>query len=170
MRFRDRHHIFTGLAEPRRFEHELERQINDVAGGGGESALLMIDVGARFEEPQIATLAQMLRRRVRGSDLVARTARGEFAVLLHHTDRAHAICVADSLLDAIHIEATARWNIASAASIGLAVTEDVSPLAPTTLADAADLAMAEAKRADRDRLAIYDPRRHELRHVSSRAA
>lgn len=170
MRFRDQHHVFTGLSDPRRFELELKRQIGEVTGGDSETALLMIDVGRRFEEAQIATLAQVLRRRLRGSDLVARTARGEFAVLLHHVDRAHAICVADSLLDAIHIEATAHWNIGSSASIGLAVADDVSPLAPTTLVDAADMAMAEAKLADRDRLAIYDVRRHELPHADSRAA
>lgn len=170
MRFRDQHQVFTGLADRRRFELELERQIAEVAGGDTDTALLMINVGRRFEEPQIAALAQALRRRLRGSDLVARTARGEFAVLLHHTDQARAICVADSLLDAIHADATAHWQIGSSASIGLAVAGNVAPLAAATFVDAAGMAMAEAKLADRDRLAIYDPRRFESPHVDSRAA
>lgn len=170
VRFCDQHQVFTGLADRRRFEFELERQIGAVAGDGRDTALLMVNIGRRFEEPRIAVLAQALRRRLRGSDVLARTARGEFAVLLHHTGRERAICVADSLLDAIHSEATARWKIASSASIGLAVAADVAALSPASLFDAADTAMTEAKFADRDRLAIYDPRRHQAPRPGSRAA
>ncbi|MFY9488273.1 MAG: GGDEF domain-containing protein [Solirubrobacterales bacterium] len=161
MRFSDQHRVFTGFATAQRFEHELANQIARTSGPTG-CALLRIDVGARFEEPQIAAVAQDLRRRLRTSDLVTRTDRREFAVLLHHMDRGHAILVADALLDAIHSLAMARWQIPSSASIGLAISTDVMQLDADLVAQAAGLAMNEAKRSPYDRLAVFDPRRHEL--------
>jgi GGDEF domain-containing protein len=150
------------LIDRGQFEAELAAQIDHASRTGTTGAMLMIDVGRRFDEAEVEDLSDALNSCLHDGDLLTVTGRGEFAALVQKADRHEAIAIADSLLGAIHRHVgskTGGWR--SSASIGLALESDVHPLAADHLHDAADAAMIDAQSSGHDRLAIYDSRRHD---------
>jgi len=150
------------MADRGQFEAELAAQIDHASRTGSTGAMLMIDVGRRFDDAEVADLGDALCSCLHDGDLLTVTGRGEFAALVHNADRHEAIAIADALLGEIHRHVGSRtggWR--SSASIGLALESDVSPLVPTQLHNAADAAMSDAQSSGHDRLAIYDSRRHD---------
>lgn len=150
------------LTDRGHFEAELAAQIDHASRSGETGAMLMIDVGRRFDDAEVEDLGDALNSCLHDGDLLTVTGRGEFAALVHKADRHEAIAIADALLGAIHRHVGSRaggWR--SSASIGLAMECDVAPLAPDHLHGAADAAMSDAQSSGHDRLAIYDSRRHD---------
>ena len=156
LRHQAEHDPLTGLANRRRFEQELERQIERCARHGERAALAVIDLD-RFKDVNdahghatgdqlLAAVGTALRERLRATDLVARIGGDEFAVILIGVDEQGAAIAAAAVAETIGEHARAA-GLAASASVGVAMIE------PGACADElfvrADRAMYDAKRAAR---------------------
>jgi diguanylate cyclase (GGDEF)-like protein/PAS domain S-box-containing protein len=101
------HDGLTGLFNRRRFEEELERHVSHSRRYGMEGAILLIDVdelkaindsgGHRAGDAVLIAVADVLRQRLRQSDVIARFGGDEFAVLLPHASAIDAATVGEDL-------------------------------------------------------------------------
>jgi diguanylate cyclase (GGDEF)-like protein/PAS domain S-box-containing protein len=129
------HDALTGLFNRRRFEEELERHIAYGRRYGVDGALLMIDLddfkqvndvhGHREGDRVLTAVADVLRNRLRESDVVARFGGDEFAVLMPHGDADDAAGLADLLAEAIRTDVSSPQG-ALGASVGLAIFEETT--------------------------------------------
>ncbi len=150
----------TGLANRRRFERQLEREIARTTRHGRPFCLLMLDIdhfkqvndtyGHEAGDESLRRLAKILQEGTRGIDLAARVGGEEFAVILTETSLAGGVEVAERLRIALEAaEATSPGSIA--ASFGVAEY----PFHARTSRDlvaSADAALYEAKRKGRNRV------------------
>jgi len=150
----------TGLANRRRFERQLEREVGRTLRFGHPFSLLMIDIdnfknlndsfGHDAGDDAIRALSKVLREGTRGIDLAARIGGEEFAVLLVETSQQGGVEVAERLRLAIRsLEIPSGGQIT--ASFGVAEC----PTGAQTVADilkAADVALYDAKRNGRDQV------------------
>jgi len=150
----------TGLANRRRFERQLEREVARVERYGHPFSLLMIDIdsfkdlndsfGHDAGDEAIRRLSKVLREGTRGIDLAARIGGEEFAVLLAETSKEGGLEVAERLRAAIKV-----MEIPTARHITASFGVAECPRDAHTAADvlkAADVALYEAKRNGRDRV------------------
>ena len=151
----------TGLANRRRFERQLEREVARTLRYGRPFCLLMVDIdgfkqvndnyGHDAGDEAIRSLARTLQQGTRGIDLAARIGGEEFAVLLTETGLETAKEVAERLRVAIkEVEIPVVGSIA--ASFGVAECPSSAQTARDLLV-AADGALYEAKRQGKDRVA-----------------
>jgi diguanylate cyclase (GGDEF)-like protein len=173
------HDGLTGLLNRRCFEQELTHSIAQIRRYGGTAAALILDVdnfkyvndtlGHGAGDELIKSVARLLTRRLRATDVIARMGGDEFAVLLRETDAATAQRVATDLLGEVrhHAVAIGGQRVSMTASIGVALLEDAATDASQLLADA-DLAMYEAKRAGRDGVSVYSTERAREARVKAR--
>ena len=154
----------TGLANRRRFERQLEREVARVERFERPFTLLMLDIdnfknlndsfGHDSGDDAIRRLSKVLREGTRGIDLAARIGGEEFAVLLVETSREGGFEVAERLRAAIKsLELPQAGHIT--ASFGVAEC----PRDAQTAADilkAADVALYEAKRNGRDQVVALE--------------
>ena len=155
----------TGLANRRRFERQLEREVGRVQRFEHPFSLLMLDLdnfkslndsfGHDTGDEAIRRIGKVLREGTRGIDLAARIGGEEFAVLLVETNKQGGYEVAERLRNAIkQIEIPQAGQIT--ASFGVAEC----PTDAQTAADilkVADIALYEAKRSGRDRVVNSGP-------------
>jgi diguanylate cyclase (GGDEF)-like protein len=108
----------------------------------------------------LASVAALLRGRLRDSDSLGRIGGDEFVVLLPHADREQAEAVAAQLLKTIATQPTVlgEKEIRTAASIGIALLSDHGQTLEEVLAHADD-AMFAAKAAGHNTFRVYDPER-----------
>lgn len=108
----------------------------------------------------LASLAGLLRERLRETDIVARSGGDEFAILLHHTDGDQARAVAEHLLDAVrrHNIVVSGQPVGATASIGIVLIPEHGATVGELFARA-DLALYQAKENGRNGLAVYRPER-----------
>ena len=166
------HDPLTGLLNRRSFEPELGRQCVQVTRYGPEGALIVLDVdhfkqvndtlGHNAGDEVIVAVGDILRSRLRETDVLARLGGDEFAILLPKADRAQAERVAQALVEAVRSEAFAcsgerRRRITI--SVGVALLEEADRTAEEALVDA-DLAMYDAKEAGRDGYRVFDAERY----------
>ena len=114
LRYMADHDPLTGLFNRRRFEEELQRQLSLVSRYGPAGALLVLDLdhfksvndtlGHHAGDRLIVSVAEMLRRRLRETDVLARLGGDEFAVLLPRADRAEAEHLAQVIVEAVRTE------------------------------------------------------------------
>jgi diguanylate cyclase (GGDEF)-like protein len=151
----------TGLANRRRFERQLEREVARTARHGRPFTLITLDIdhfkrvndthGHEAGDDAIKCIARVLQEGTRGIDLAARIGGEEFAVILTETTLAGAIDVAERLRLAIKtVEVPGVGQIA--ASFGVAECPSQAETGRELLARA-DAALYEAKREGRDRVA-----------------
>lgn len=152
----------TGLANRRRFERQLEREVERTDRYEHSFCLLMLDIdnfknlndtfGHSAGDEALQCLGKTLREETRGIDLAARIGGEEFAVILVETSQHGGFEVAGRLRQAIknmpipvagHI--TASFGVAECPSHGQNAGD---------LMSVADAALYEAKRAGRDRVAL----------------
>lgn len=157
------HDPLTGLANRRRFSEALEAHVALAARYGPEGAVVILDVdrfkdvndthGHRVGDEVIVAVAQVLRARLRDTDVLARLGGDEFAILLPKATRAQAEVVARTLVEAVRAEEITlpdgdvhRMSI----SLGVAMVAACDPLSAEALVQHADRAMYAAKRGGRD--------------------
>ena len=150
----------TGLANRRRFERQLEREVSRTLRYGHPFCLLMLDIdhfkqvndnyGHEAGNEALRTLGKTLQEGTRGIDLAARIGGEEFAIILTETDLAGALELAERLRLAVKaVEVPQVGPIA--ASFGVAECP-FSAQTTNELLAAADAALYEAKRQGRDRV------------------
>ncbi len=148
----------TGLANRRRFEQELERQIERSTRHAEAAALAVIDLdsfkdvndvhGHATGDKLLTSVAAALHRRLRATDVAARIGGDEFAVILIGVDERGATTAAAGLTAAIAEQARAA-GLETSASVGVTMIEP--GVSADELFARADRAMYEAKRAARAR-------------------
>jgi len=158
------HDPLTGLLNRRRFEQELDRQVQELHRYGPDGALLVLDLdhfklvndtlGHNAGDELLIAVASTLRERLRTTDVVARLGGDEFAVLLPRVTRAEAETVAAAIVTGVGATISAAAPRGVTCSLGIAMLE--APLASGEEALInADLAMYEAKEEGRARWAHY---------------
>jgi len=154
----------TGLANRRRFERQLEREVARVERFGHPFTLLMIDIdsfknvndtfGHDAGDDVIRRLSKVLCEGTRGIDLAARIGGEEFAVLLVETSKDGGVEVAERLRASIKSLDIPRAGHITA-SFGVAECPSHAQTAAEIL-KAADIALYEAKRNGRDQVMALD--------------
>ena len=154
----------TGLANRRRFERQLEREVGRVQRFEHPFSLLMIDIdsfktlndtfGHDAGDEAIRRISKVLREGTRGIDLAARIGGEEFAVLLVETSKVGGFEVAERLRAAIKaLEIPKAGHVT--ASFGVAECPGDAQTAADIL-KAADIALYEAKRNGRDQVVAME--------------
>ncbi|MBC7932682.1 MAG: diguanylate cyclase [Rubrivivax sp.] len=150
----------TGLANRRRFERQLEREVARTSRYGHPFCLLIVDVdnfkvindthGHEAGDEALRLVGNAIQAGTRGIDTGARIGGDEFAIILPETSLARGVEVAERLCDAIRaLEIPSVGQIT--ASIGLAELPSTAA-GGDDLRSAADAALYEAKRAGRDQV------------------
>ncbi len=150
----------TGLANRRRFEGQLEREVTRTQRYERPFCLLLLDIdhfkqvndtyGHEAGDEAIRHLAKTLQAGTRGIDLAARIGGEEFAVILTETNFEVGVEVAERLRQAIRQEEIPTVGRITA-SFGV-VEFPACAQTGRDLQMAADAAMYEAKRQGRDRV------------------
>ena len=150
----------TGLANRRRFERQLEREVNRTLRLEHPFSLLMIDIdnfkrlndtfGHDMGDEAIRRIGKVLREGTRGIDLAARIGGEEFAVLLVETELTRGLEVAERLRMAIRDLSIPPVDYLTA-SFGVAECPS-NARTSTDILKAADNLLYQAKRTGRDRV------------------
>jgi diguanylate cyclase (GGDEF)-like protein len=154
----------TGLANRRRFERQLRREIERTARYSHPFCLLLLDIddfkrvndtfGHEAGDEAIRRLAKTLQEGIRGTDLAARIGGDEFALVLTETDLARGFEISDRLrrtIKATEIPTASSVTTTITASFGIAESPSDAQTTPELLA-CADAALYEAKHQGRDRV------------------
>ena len=161
------HDPLTGLLNRRRLEGELAHQVDLADRYGHRACLVLLDLddfkstndslGHAVGDELLQDVAEVLRSRVRRSDLVARVGGDEFAILLPQANREQARRVAEGIAKAIRerVLITAGHELHTTASLGIATIEPGD--APTRVVLRADQALYEVKQRGRDGVALAPP-------------
>lgn len=154
------HDSLTGLLNRRRFREELDSQVALKQRYGGEGAVLLLDVDRLKEindtaghgagDDLLRRVGEALRTRVRSTDVVARLAGDEFAVMLPNAGRAEAEAVAADLVARLAGEQISGWSIS--VSVGVTVFAAEAHDTAEDVLSAADAAMYRAKQQGKDRV------------------
>jgi diguanylate cyclase (GGDEF)-like protein/PAS domain S-box-containing protein len=159
------HDVLTGLANRRRFDTELQRHLERCRRHGPTGALLLLDLdnfkqvndslGHNVGDQLLVTIAGLLRRSIRSTDLVARLGGDEFALLLPDADQDAAQRVAELVVERVRSHATTLDGVGRrvSASIGAVTFRAASEHAADVLA-LADMTMYDAKEAGRNQVAL----------------
>jgi diguanylate cyclase (GGDEF)-like protein len=150
----------TGLANRRRFERQLEREVNRALRLEHPFSLLMLDIdnfknlndtfGHNVGDEAIRQIGKVLREGTRGIDLAARIGGEEFAVLLVETPLSRGLEVAERLRLAIRNMSISPADYITA-SFGVAECPS-SAQTSTGILEAADNLLYQAKRNGRDQV------------------
>ncbi len=169
------HDGLTGLLNRRGFRREVDRHLAHSRRYGAAGALLMLDLdhfkyvndtlGHSAGDELIVHAADLLRSRLRESDIVGRLGGDEFAVLIPAGDRTDAERVAELVLASMRDAAAHRRG--TTASIGIATIDDSTRSSDELLVNA-DLAMYDAKEAGRDGFACFQDDAHHQPRIKSR--
>jgi diguanylate cyclase (GGDEF)-like protein/PAS domain S-box-containing protein len=163
------HDPLTGLFNRRRFEQELERELESSRRYTTGGALLVLDLdnfrfvndslGHPAGDELISAVGHALSHRLRNTDTVGRLGGDEFGVILPYASEEDAVLVAAGLTevirDAVSIEAE-HGRRRTTASIGVALFPDADErMSAEELLVEGDIAMYDAKEAGRDRVAVF---------------
>jgi diguanylate cyclase (GGDEF)-like protein/PAS domain S-box-containing protein len=162
------HDPVTGMLNRRAFESELTRHVQHAARYGGAGSLVALDIdNFRYVNEQLGLeagdllvkgLAELIRGRLRQTDVLGRIGGDQFGVLLHAAGRAKALAIAQELIDLVrgHTFVFSRQQVRVTLSAGVAAIED-RPVTGSVLLSEAQTASDEAKEEGRDRVVDYSP-------------
>lgn len=168
LRYLADHDSLTGLLDRRRFRVELDQQVSFSARYGGQGAVMIVDIdglkavndslGHQAGDNLIRRVADVLRERVRGTDIVARLSGDEFAILMPQTDTAGALQLGEDLRSQV-AESVGRGEDAVSTTISVGITMFGGGRGGSeAVLVAADQAMYRAKEGGRNQIALFrDP-------------
>ncbi len=153
----------TELFNRRRFAAEFDHHLTRAKRYGARGTLLVLDIdglkgindahGHAAGDRVIVLTAEVLRARVRASDVVGRLGGDEFALLLPAAGEAEATAIADSLLEMMRARSAAE-GVEASLSIGVASVKAGADAAG--LFGSADSALYDAKRRGGNAYAVAD--------------
>jgi diguanylate cyclase (GGDEF)-like protein len=166
LRFLADHDSLTGLLNRRRFRAELDQYVSFTARYGGRGAVMVIDIdglkevndkrGHQEGDRLIRGVADVLRERVRATDLVARLSGDEFAVLMPQTDTAGALQLGEDLRAQVAEGFSQSSETAPASiSVGITMFGGQGGAGSEAVLLAADQAMYQAKEEGRNRIMLF---------------
>jgi len=153
----------TGVPNRRMILEMVTTELARYRRSGAGFTLLMVDIdnfklindghGHLAGDHVLRTVAQTLRRAIRGSDLIGRYGGEEFLILLAQTNEAGAMCATDHVLGAVRREGVeiAGRRVPVTVSMGTAVVQPDDQTIDAVV-QRADAALYEAKRAGKDRV------------------
>lgn len=167
LRFLADHDSLTGLLNRRRFRAELDQYVSFNARYGGRGAVMVIDIdglkvvndklGHQAGDRLIRRVADVLRERVRATDLVARLSGDEFAVLMPQTDTAGALQLGEDLRAQVAEGFSQNAETAPASiSVGITMFGGQEGVESEAVLLAADQAMYQAKEEGRNRIMLFN--------------
>lgn len=162
------HDALTGLISRREFERRLAAMVEDARSGGGEHALLFLDLdqfkvvndtsGHLAGDELLKQLAFLLSEQMRRNDILGRLGGDEFAALLEHCPADKAREIAEKLrmtvADFRFIWQDKTFDIG--VSIGLSMIDRDTAHAQEAMRTA-DVACYAAKEKGRNRVEVYHP-------------
>ena len=160
--------FLTGLANRRRFEDELHRQIEHSVRSKRGGAVLWLDVdsfkdindslGHQAGDRVLISLAETIGGAIRADSLLARLGGDEFAVLIPEASRGEAERCARRVLEAIRrsVATVDNRRVTVTASMGIVLFPSHATAVHELLARA-DLAMYYAKEQGRNQCRVHDP-------------
>ncbi len=161
------HDHLTKLYNRQFFESALEQELLRLKRSAERSALLFIDLdrfkhindtaGHAAGDALLTSIGQKLKSRARQSDLVARLAGDEFAVLLRNVDEGHVDTLAEqfrAILDETSFVYEGR-SFEVSGSVGI-TRLNRHTLTPAHAMNCADAACQIAKRQGRNRIHMFD--------------
>jgi len=157
----------TGLSNRRSFDNALDRECRRAERAGQSISVVMIDIdkfknyndtyGHQEGDKCLKQVAQALLRAFRRpGDLAARYGGEEFAVILPETDELGAMYVADKLRSIVHALALEHRGTELGRvtiSLGVACAEAGTSIDQAALVRQADLALYQAKKTGRNKVA-----------------
>jgi diguanylate cyclase (GGDEF)-like protein len=174
LRYLADHDSLTGLLNRRCFRAKLDRYVSFSARYGGQGAVMIIDIDGLKEvndrlghqpgDNLIRQVAEILRERVRTTDIVARLSGDEFAVLMPQTDTGGALQLGEDLRAQVAEGFPADSELGMATiSVGITMFGGKRDSGSEAVLVAADQAMYRAKEEGRNRIALFhgpeDPQR-----------
>lgn len=172
------HDALTGLLNRRRFHMELEKWTQYALRYKRCAALVFIDLdkfkgindtcGHQAGDIYLKSVADLLIKTLRNTDIIARWGGDEFAVVLPETSREASMEVANKLiqlLNAADID-LGTHSVHASASIGVALFPDHGSKLDEIVAYA-DAAMYEAKAAGRNCWRLYSSSSQEMERVQA---
>lgn len=154
----------TGIANRKRFDKTLEKEVEDAKESGETLCLILGDIdhfkkfndtfGHQTGDQVLRLVAFSMRENVKGRDLAARYGGEEFAVILPQTKIEAAMIVANQMREAIMAKELVKKSTGESLgtitmSFGIAKYRPGEPL--TDLIGRADAALYSAKNAGRNR-------------------
>ncbi len=150
----------TGVGNRRRLDQAIVVEVSRADRTGGKLCALMADLdhfkrvndvhGHEAGDRVLATFGDLLRRRTRATDIVARFGGEEFVVLMPNTDMEQAVAIAERIREAIAACRVEPLPDPVTASFG--VVELVAGEQANALLRRADTALYEAKQSGRNRV------------------
>jgi diguanylate cyclase (GGDEF)-like protein len=166
LRYLADHDSLTGLLDRRRFRAELDQYVSFSARYGGRGAVMIVDIdglkavndslGHQAGDNLIRQVAEVMRERVRATDIVARLSGDEFAILTPQTDIEGAMQLGEDLRAQV-ADSIRPTSDSDAATISVGITmfgggEKV--IGSEAVLVAADRAMYAAKEGGRNQIAL----------------
>jgi diguanylate cyclase (GGDEF)-like protein/PAS domain S-box-containing protein len=163
----------TGLINRVGFEHALTRHVEYAAryGSGGSVIALGIDtfkyvnetLGSAAGDELLVGLVDVIRSRLRKTDILARVGGDVFGLLVHGADKSKAVGLAEELLERARRHAFVVNGEALRITLSAGVTSlDERPVVGAELLAEAEAAMHAAKESGRDRVHGFDAAGREL--------
>jgi diguanylate cyclase (GGDEF)-like protein len=167
LRYLADHDPLTGLLNRRRFRSELDQYVSFAARYGGRGAAMVIDIdglkavndrlGHQAGDQLIRRVSEILRERVRATDIVARLSGDEFAVLMPQADTGGALQLGEDLRAQVAEGMPLNTELdAASISVGIAMFGGTGSAGAEAVLVAADQAMYQAKEEGRNRIALFD--------------
>jgi diguanylate cyclase (GGDEF)-like protein len=166
LRYLADHDSLTGLLNRRSFRTKLDRYVSFSARYGGQGAVMIIDIdglkevndrlGHQSGDNLIRRVAEILRERVRTTDLVARLSGDEFAVLIPQTDTDGALQLGEDLRAQVAEGFPADSELGAATiSVGVTMFGGERDVGSEAVLVAADQAMYRAKEEGRNQVSVF---------------
>jgi diguanylate cyclase (GGDEF)-like protein len=160
-----RRDTLTGLGTRNEFDERLALELDRVLSSNRPLALLMVDLddfkrinerfGAERGDDALRKIAEIFGTVTRRIDLPARLGGSDFALIVPEAEARQAWFVAERFLRAL-TETFLEQPFKLTASIGVA-SSPIDGVTPETLAQAANQALAVAKRLGGGRAVVYEP-------------